>query len=302
METRKIEVTKIHLDPEQPREIYTGIEELAESMRSAGFMDDQAISVWRPEDSEIPEGEYQVIDGHRRTKAAMLANLLEIPCFVHDGISSRDVWEKQLMANANREDLSTMNRARSFERSIEQHGMGISRVAKIHGVSVATIKTDLELCGLAEELHKFVDNGKLPKEVARKLATSFETTKQQMHVFNNAVKDKKTVNAMMAAIQAYLDKQAQRDIFAQAKKEAGENGGLSKARKASQKLEKIVGEYEKNWAGDPNVINARKRELAKVEMTARSMAGIAKKMLEQVAAFRAKAEINAPKEQQAVNA
>lgn len=292
METRKIEVSKVHLDPEQPREIYTGIECLSDSMKAAGFMEDQAISVWNP--GNLPEGEYQVIDGHRRTKAAQMAGLLEIPCFVYDGISARDVWEKQLMANANREDLSIMNRARSFKRSIDEHGMNINRVAKIHGVGVSTIKSDLELCGLNVELHKFVDNGKIPKDVARKLATAFENDQQQMHVFNNCVADKKTAGAMLAAIQAYQDKNAQRDIFAQARKEAAANGGLSKARKASEKLEKAVNEFEK-FFGDPNVINARKRETGQLRLTALSMRRIADKLLAQIQEHDAMQKINAPK-------
>jgi ParB-like chromosome segregation protein Spo0J len=215
---------------------------------------------------------------------------------VYDGISKRDVWEKQLMANANREDLSIMNRARSYQRSVDEHGLSINRVAKIHGVGVATIKSDLELCGLAPELHKFVDDGKISKDVARKLATSFESAQQQMHVFNSCLKDKNKASQMLAAIQAYLDKQNQRDIFAQAKKEAGENGGLSKARKASEKLEKMIASYEKDWVGDPNVINARKRDVGKLKLTFQSMKRIAEKTLEQLAAFEAKKEINAPKE------
>jgi len=296
MQTEKIEVKRINLDPEQPREVYTGIDELAGSMKSAGFLEDQAITVWRPEGT--PEGEYQVIDGHRRTKAAMLANLLEIPCFVYDGISKRDVWEKQLIANSNREDLSIMNRARSFQRSIDEHGMDVGRVAKIHGMSVATVKSDLELCALAPELHKFVDDGKISKEVARKLASTGDA-KKQMHIFNNFVKGMKTATKMLAAIQAYLDQATQRDIFSRAKKEAAQNGGLRKAQKDSKKLEKMIASYETKWIGsaglDPNVVNSRKRELANLELTARSMENIAKKILERVAAFRARKEINAPK-------
>ena len=293
METRKIEVAKIHLDPEQPREIYTGIEELAESMKSAGFMEENAVTLWNP--GNLPDGEYQVIDGHRRTKAAMLANLQEIPCFVYEGISARDVWEKQLMANANREDLSIMNRARSYKRSVEQHDMTVGRVAKIHGVSIATVKADLELCGLATELHKFVDSGKIAKEVARKLASSFESPGQQMTVWNNFVNGKNTATAMLSAIQAYIDKQNQRDIFSQAKKEAGENGGLMKARKASERLEKSVAEFDKNWTGDPNVINARKRDIGKLKLMAKAMKRIGDKTLEMIQEFEAKQEINAPK-------
>jgi ParB/RepB/Spo0J family partition protein len=313
MNTEKILVEKIHLDPWQPREVYTEIPELAEGIKTAGFNENDPVILWTHKDlGEMIEmfsyenGELVVVDGHRRTKASKMAGLQEIPAFVHD-LSHMPlekarywVWEQQLTGNAGRVDLAPMNRARVFEKSVRAvkdggYGMSIGRVAAIHSVSVATVKADLELCGLAQELHKFVDDGKIPKDVARKIATSFESPQQQLHVFNNAVKDKKTSSAMLSAIQAYLDKQAQRDIFAQARKEAGENGGLSKARKASEKLEKIISDYEKNWAGDPNVINARKRDVAKLRLTFQAMKRIADKTLEQIQSFDAKTEINAPK-------
>jgi len=296
MNTEKIEVEKIHLDPDQPRETYDGLEGLVESMKAKGFIPEFAIAV-RPH-PEIKD-EFMVEAGHRRSLAAKKARILEIDCFVSANRSEKDRYEFQLMENEHREDLPTMNRARAIQKGLDR-GISEGRMAKIFGISVQTLKSDLELCDLAEELHDFVDNGKIPKEVARKLATSFESPKQQIHVFNNAVKGKNTASTMLAAIQAYVDKQNQNNIFAQAQKEAGENGGLKKARKASEKLEKIVADYEKNWAGDPNVVNARKRDVAHLEQTAKSMTRIAAKLLDQITAFRAQKEIDAPKKEVAV--
>jgi ParB/RepB/Spo0J family partition protein len=293
METRKIEVAKIHLDPEQPREIYTGIEELSGSMKAKGFLPGSAVTL-----RSHPEinGEFMVVVGHRRSLAAKKAGLLEIDAFVIDGMNEREIYEFQLVENENREDLSPMNRARAIQKGISK-GIDAGRIAKIFGVSTATVKADLELCGLAPDLHKFVDDGKISKEVARKLATSFESPNQQMTVYNNVLVGKKTTDAMLASIQAYIDKNAQQglSIFAQARKEAGENGGLIKARKASEKLEKAIAEYEKNWAGDPNIINARKRDRGKMRLTALSMRKIADKLIEQLEAFEAHVDINAPK-------
>jgi len=292
MNTEKIAVEKIHLDPDQPRELYKNLEGLTESMKAKGFIPESAITV-RPH-PEI-EGEYMVEVGHRRSLAAKKATILEIDCFVSGERSEKDRYEFQLMENEHREDLPTMNRVRAIQKGLDK-GISEGRMAKIFGISVATLKSDLELISLAEDLHQFVDDGKIPKEIARKLATSFESPNQQVHVFNNAVKDKKTSTAMLAAIQAYLDKQNQRDIFSQAKKEAGENGGLKKARKASEKLEKTVADFEKNWSGDPNVVNARKREIPQLEQTAKSMSRIAAKLQDQITAFKAQKEMNAPAE------
>jgi len=291
MNTHKIEVAKIHLDPEQPRETYNGIETLSASMKSKGFIPECAITV-RPHPEN--DGEFMVVAGHRRTLAAKKAGLLEIDCFVSEGMDAKAIYEFQLLENENREDLSPMNRARAIQKGIDK-GISDRRLAQIFGVSLSTVKADLELCGLAPELHKFVDNGKISKEVARKLATSFESPNQQMTVWNNVLPGKKTTDAMLSAIQAYIDKNAQRNAFAVAKKEAGENGGLSKARKASERLEKAIVEYEKNWVGDPNVINARKREVAKLRLTFQTMKRIAEKTLAQIQDFEAMTDLNAPK-------
>jgi ParB family transcriptional regulator, chromosome partitioning protein len=298
MQTQKILVEKIHLDPEQPREVYAGIETLADSMKNKGFLPECAITV-RPH-PEI-DGEFMVVVGHRRTLAAKKAHLLEIDAFVSDGMNEREIYEFQLVENENREDLTAMNRARAIQKGIDK-GIDTGRIAKIFGVSVATVKADLELCGLAPELHKFVDDGSLSKEVARKLATS--TTKgvvwpgeQQMSVFNNLLVGKKT-NQQLSAIEAYCNKQNQltMDPFTQARKLAGENGGLTKARKASEKMEKAIADYEKALnAYGVNIINARKGDAAKLRMMHKSMKKIADKVLADLDLFDARTDLNAPK-------
>lgn len=90
MNTERIKVEKIHLDPNQPRETYDGIEGLSESMKNKGFMESGAISV-QPHPEK--DGEFMVIVGHRRTMAAKKAGLEEIPCFFYEGLSEKDIYE-----------------------------------------------------------------------------------------------------------------------------------------------------------------------------------------------------------------
>jgi ParB/RepB/Spo0J family partition protein len=294
MEAQKILVKDVQVDPGQPRKIYANMEILTESMKANGFDPFRPILIQSCPD---PNGrQYQTIWGNRRTKAAETAGLEYLWAFIADGMSEKEIYEAQLKENEHREDLRPMERAFAIQEGLEK-GIKKGHLAKILAVSVSTLNADLELCGLAPDLHKFVDDGKISKEVARKLATSFESPNQQMTVYNNVLVGKKTTDAMLASIQAYIDKNAQQglSIFAQARKEAGENGGLIKARKASEKLEKAIAEYEKNWAGDPNIINARKRDRGKMRLTALSMRKIADKLIEQLEAFEAHVDINAPK-------
>jgi ParB/RepB/Spo0J family partition protein len=296
MKQKNIPIGKIHLDENQPRDIYDGIEELASSMKEVGFKENFSISV-RPH-PEIT-GEFKVIFGHRRTKAATLAGLTEIPCFVFDAtLTDAEAYEIQLVENENRKDLTVMNRVRAIQRGIKEYNMPVEKIAKYYGVSESTIKAELELANLTPELNQFVDKGELPKEVARKLATSFAEHEKQMSVFNNHVKGKKNAAAMLAAITTYMEKSAKVDIFAQAKKEAaaGEDGGsLRKFEKAFEKLARSIGEYDKGgYLGNLNVINANKRSLAQVQATAKLLKKAGETILKDLEAYNARQEINAP--------
>lgn len=296
MKHQLITVKKIHLDPNQPREVYENIEELASSMKSQGFLDGNSICV-RPH-PEIA-GEYMVIWGHRRRLAAELAELEKIPSFINDKeMTDAEIFKLQLVENENRKDLTVMNRVRAMQRDIEKFQATHEDLASLFGCSTSTIKAELELITLAPELHKFVDNGEIPKEVARKLAVSFPEAGKQMSVFNNHVKTKKNATAMLAAINTYIEKSAQVDVFAQAKEEAAENNGsLREYAKAFERLARIAGDYQKKgYLGNLNVINANKRSLGQVEAAAKLLKKIGEITLKDIESFKARADMNAPKE------
>ncbi len=295
MKQMDIETPKIHLDPNQPREIYDHIEELASSMKEYGFKKNFAISV-RPHPSIT--GEYMVIFGHRRRMAAELAGIGKIPTFVFtEEISDTEIFKMQLVENENRKDLTIMNRVRALHKGINQYSMSYQELANYFGVSESTIKAELELITLAPDLHKLVDNGEIPKEVARKLAVSFPEEGKQMSVFNNHVKNKKNATAMLAAINTYIEKSAQVDVFAQAKEEAAENNGsLREYAKAFERLARMAGDYQKKgYLGNLNVINANKRSLSQVEAAAKLLKKIGEITLKDLESFKARADMNAPK-------
>jgi len=312
MEAVKIRVAEIEVDPDQPREIYSNMEPLVESIRANGFQPQMAITVRNLPDAETGK-KYRTVIGNRRTLACEKSGVTEVWAFIDDDMSEKERYKLQLMENEHRENLTPMNRARAIQKGLDR-GISMNRLGKVFAVSLATLKADLELIDLAPALHQFVDNGSLPKEVARKLATSGKVNPgddgekvfvpwspgEQVSVFNNFVKGEEKADKMIAAIQAYIDKQNQQNLFAAAKKQAGESGGLSQARKAIEKLEKAASAYDKKWTGDLNVINSKKRDLEKLKMSMRTLKRIADRTMSQINEFEAMAKINAPKEAVAV--
>ena len=77
----------IHPNPAQPRKIFRqeALEELAESIRRHGIL--QPLSVRR-----AGAGNYELIAGERRLRAAQIAGLTEIPCILMTMDAATDLW------------------------------------------------------------------------------------------------------------------------------------------------------------------------------------------------------------------
>jgi len=305
MESQKILVKDVQVDPNQPRKTYSNMEGLVESIKTNGFDPYRAILIQSNLNPDDPDGrKFQTIWGNRRTMASEKAGVEYLWAYVADGMSEQEIFEAQLSENEHREDLLPMERVFAIKDGLEK-GLSVGRIAKVLCVSVQTVKADLELCDLAPDLHKFVDNGQLAKEVARKLASATTNGEKwdaarQMSVFNNFVKGAGSTGKKLAAIQAYIDKANQQDLFTLAKQDAAENGGLSKARKASIAFQKAVTAYvNSGFSCHPNVINARKRDVREIRLTMQELKKISDTTLAQLDAFDAKVEMNQPKQEAA---
>ena len=285
--TIQIEVKKIHLDPNQPREVYDGIDDLAESMRNKGFIEEQAITV-RPH-PEI-EGEYMVVMGHRRTLAAQKAELATIHAFIRENLTEAELIELQLVENANRKDLPPMNQIRAYKKALDA-GLSHGRIARIYGISEKTLMDDLELLGLEISLHPIVDSGKLSKAAAKILVKEVPDMDKQKWLYNNKLKALKSVETISAAITAYLEKDKQLDLFKIAAQSVGDSG-MKPAKKAFQGLKSVALRFEREHLGDKNIINAHKNNIGEVTELAKTLKKISDAILADVVAFNAKTALN----------
>ena len=106
----EIELSQIVPNPDQPRREFDqeALEELASSIRELGII--QPISL-----RQVDGGNYQIIAGERRYRAAQMAGLETIPAYVRT-VEDETLMEMALIENIQREDLYQLTQEKLSER------------------------------------------------------------------------------------------------------------------------------------------------------------------------------------------
>src|SRR5574343_278844 len=122
-----VEVDKIKPNPFQPRREFDeeALKALADSIKQYGVL--QALVVTRKEYEKEDGGlgvEYELIAGERRLRASRIAGLSQVPCLIKIGDEDNDLMKLELaiIENIQREDLNPVDRARAFERLVNEFG------------------------------------------------------------------------------------------------------------------------------------------------------------------------------------
>ena len=140
----KIEDLKVH--PKNVRRKYEGIEELAQSIKENGIMQNLTVV---PDKEE--EGKYLVVIGNRRLTAAREAGLETAPCVVVEGMAEKDQIATMLMENMNRKDLTVYEEAEAMQMCFEDFGLKVEEIEEKTGLSKTTINHRLNIAKLDKE-------------------------------------------------------------------------------------------------------------------------------------------------------
>ena len=135
--------------------------ELAESIKSQGVM--QPILV-----RKTTNGNYEIIAGERRFRAAKLAGLTEVPVLVRD-VSDQNAAAMALIENMQREDLNPLEEAIGLQRLIKEFGLTHEQAAQAVGRSRSAATNLLRLLNLAEPVQTMLVAGDLEMGHARAL-------------------------------------------------------------------------------------------------------------------------------------
>ena len=160
--------TELHVDaigpnPFQPRTRFdeAALKELADSIRATGVL--QPILVRRH-----GVGEYQLVAGERRLRAAQLAGLTKIPAIVRE-YDDREMMELALIENIQREDLNPIDEAKAYHALVEKVGMTHDQLSERVGKQRSSITNALRLLQLPPEVKDMVSRGTLSAGHARAL-------------------------------------------------------------------------------------------------------------------------------------
>jgi ParB family chromosome partitioning protein len=165
-----IPVDEVLPNPRQPRELFDeeALEALAASIREVGVL--QPIVVSPPDD----EGQYILVAGERRLRAARAAGLTEIPAVIRQ---SDDIGRlaEALVENVQREDLGPLEEAAAYRSLMEDFAMSHEQVAGRVGKSRSTITNTVRLLNLPGAIQGLLAEGSLSAGAARALLGTPDT-------------------------------------------------------------------------------------------------------------------------------
>lgn len=189
----EIPTVSVTPNPSQPRVHFAeeGLVELAASISEMGVL--QPILV-RP----LEDGEYQLIAGERRWRAAQRAGLTSVPAIVRltDDLSS---VEQALVENLHRQDLTPLEEAAAFQQLIEDFELTHDQVATRIGKSRSAITNTIRLLGLPPGVQSLLADGQLSAGHARALLGTPDRSRQET-LAQTAVAEGWTVRATEQAV------------------------------------------------------------------------------------------------------
>jgi ParB family chromosome partitioning protein len=162
-EVVQIEVNQLQPNPLQPRGAITpeSLVDLVDSIREHGILEPLVVA-------KTPAG-FQIIAGERRWRASKLAGLTHVPVIVRE-TSPKGMLEMALVENVQRVDLNPLDRAKGFERLMNEFGLTTSEIAVRIGKSVAYVSNSLRLLSLPDALKDGLLSGLITEGHARALA------------------------------------------------------------------------------------------------------------------------------------
>ena len=142
------------------------LEQLADSIRTDGCL--QPIRV-----RATDHGDYVLIAGERRYRAAVKACVMELPAIIRpagtgDDDEESDLLVEALLENDLRRDLDPLARARGYQRLIDT-GLTVKGVAERLQTTQARVREHLRILKLPDELQHKLASGEIPVRAVKAL-------------------------------------------------------------------------------------------------------------------------------------
>ena len=160
----QLDINEIQANPLQPRGMITpdSLMDLVDSIREHGILEPLIMA-------HTPAG-FQIIAGERRWRAAKLAGMTHVPCLIKE-TSPQGMLEMSLVENVQRTDLNAIDRAKAFERLIEEFDLSNAEISQRIGKSTSYVSNTLRLLNLPDALTDGLLSGLITEGHARALSS-----------------------------------------------------------------------------------------------------------------------------------
>lgn len=179
---QEIPVNQIDANPNQPRKAFNEetLKKLEQSIKKYGIV--QPVIV-RKKDN----GNYELIAGERRLRAAKNAQLEKIPVVIKE-YNNRESAEIALIENLQREDLNPIEEGKAYESIIKKYDLTQEEMSQIAGKSRSYITNTLRLLTFPDAIQKLLQSKKLTTGQARPLL-ALKTVAEQLKLAKKIVEE-----------------------------------------------------------------------------------------------------------------
>ncbi len=160
-------VERVQPNPNQPRRAFApdALDQLAQSIRQKGIVQPLIVR------SIGQDGQYEIVAGERRWRAAQIAGLHEVPVVVRE-FDDVEVLEIAIIENIQREDLNPIEEALAYRQLIDRFGHTQEKLAEALSRSRSHVTNLLRLLTLPVSVQDFLTTGALSAGHARALVSA----------------------------------------------------------------------------------------------------------------------------------
>lgn len=175
-------VSLIGPNPYQPRRVFDNpaLQELADSFKEKGVI--QPVIVRR-----LGDGQFQLIAGERRLRAAKLAGFEKIPAIVRTA-SDAESMEIALVENLQRKDLNPIESAKAYQRLMKEFGLTQEELSARVAKDRSSIANTVRLLTLPAQVQAWVEGEQLTLGHA-KVLLGLADQDEQTRLGSKAVKE-----------------------------------------------------------------------------------------------------------------
>ncbi|MDZ4668355.1 MAG: ParB/RepB/Spo0J family partition protein [bacterium] len=191
----EIPISQVQANPFQPREEFeeVALNELADSIRVHGII--QPITV-----RKLGYDSYQIISGERRTRAARLAGLTNIPAFIRLA-DDQGMLEMALIENIQRQELNAMEIAFSYKRLVDECSLNQEQLGERVGKNRSTVNNYLRLLRLPDNIQAAIRDGQISMGHARAII-NIDNQDEQQYLFNKMLEEGLSVREVEGLVKA----------------------------------------------------------------------------------------------------